>query len=102
MRRAVLSFLKDESGATAIEYSLMIALVGVAVISALDLAGGAVAGVFQSLSLDLSVAGEGAAAPDAGPGDAGSGDAGAGGSGSGGVGQDLAAGGAHGEEAGDD
>ena len=97
MRRAALSFLRDESGATAIEYSLMIALVGIAIISALDLAGDAVAGVFQTISLELTVAGEGSAVPDTSPGDSGSG-----GSGSEGAGDDLDDGGAHGEEPGDD
>ena len=84
MHKAVLSFLRDESGATAIEYSLMIALVGVAIISALDLAGDALAGVFQTLSLELNVAAEGAAVPESGPG--GSGGSGTGGSGAGNAG----------------
>ena len=103
MRKAVLSFLSDESGATAIEYSLMIALVGIAVIPAFDLVGDALAGVFQTISLDLNVAAEGAAVPDSGPGGSGSEGSGAGGSGSGGAGDegagdDLADGGAHGDD----
>ena len=94
MRKTIQSFLRDESGATAIEYSLMIALVGVAVISALDIAGDALAGVFQNLTLELNVAAEGAAGPDSGSG--GSGDSGSGDSG---AGDDLADdGGAHGDD----
>ena len=90
MHRVVLNFLKDESGATAIEYSLMIALVAVVVISALDLAGGALAGVFQNVSLELDVA---AAAPGSGTEGTGSGSSDPGASG---------AGGAAGDGAGDD
>ena len=97
MKALIQRFKADEDGATAIEYSLMIALVGIAIISALDLAGDAVAGVFQTISLELTVAGEGSAVPDTGPGDSGSG-----GSGSEGAGDDLDDGGAHGEEPGDD
>ena len=56
MSKLAVSFLRDESGATAIEHSLMMALLGVAIVSALDVAGSALGGVFQSLSLDLAVA----------------------------------------------
>ena len=35
MREAIRSFVKDESGATAIEYSLMVALIGIAIITAM-------------------------------------------------------------------
>ena len=60
-------FLKDESGATAIEYTLIAALVGVALVGALealeeDLTG-ALEGVGDALDSAAGAGGGGAAAP---------------------------------------
>jgi len=43
-------FLKDESGATAIEYGLLSALVAVACIVALEALGGSISGMFSGIS----------------------------------------------------
>ena len=103
MHRVVLNFLKDESGATAIEYSLMIALVAVVVISALDVAGDALAGVFQTVSLELDQAAGGAGAAGSGGEGTGTGGSQAGGSGAGGTGDDLSDNsGAQGDDSDDD
>lgn len=52
-------FLKDESGATAIEYGLIAALVSVAAIAGFQAVGGSLEGVFQNVSGEL----DGAIAP---------------------------------------
>lgn len=46
-------FLKDESGATAIEYGLIAALIAVAIISALTSVGGKVGGTFNNVAAKL-------------------------------------------------
>jgi pilus assembly protein Flp/PilA len=46
-------FVKDESGATAIEYGLIAALVSVAIIGVLSTLGGNLKGTFQSVSDQL-------------------------------------------------
>ncbi len=46
-------FLKDESGATAIEYGLIAALVAVAIVGALTTLGGSLNGVFGNVGTDL-------------------------------------------------
>ena len=46
-------FVKDESGATAIEYGLIAALISVAIISAAQLLGTKVASTFTSVSNEL-------------------------------------------------
>ena len=43
-------FMKDESGATAIEYGLIAALISVVIIGAVTLVGGNLTAVFQSVS----------------------------------------------------
>jgi pilus assembly protein Flp/PilA len=48
------SFIKDESGATAIEYGLIAALVAVGLIGALTALGGALQGIFNSVSTALN------------------------------------------------
>ena len=48
------SFLKDETGATAIEYGLIAALVSVAIIAALTTLGGNLTETFQSVAAQLS------------------------------------------------
>jgi len=50
------SFCRDESGATAIEYGLIAALVSVAAISALTAMGGSLKTMFQKVSTALSSA----------------------------------------------
>ena len=47
-------FLKDDSGATAIEYSLIAALIGVAVISAVRMLGTTISAKFSSISANLT------------------------------------------------
>ena len=48
--RQILSFVADESGATAIEYGLIAALVAVGILIALTTMGGSVTGLFQYVS----------------------------------------------------
>ena len=50
------SFLKDESGATMIEYGLVAALVSVAAIIALQILGGQLQVIFNTVSSYLSAA----------------------------------------------
>ncbi len=47
-------FVKDESGATAIEYGLIAAAMGVALITAMPFLAGAISGKFQSLADAIS------------------------------------------------
>lgn len=56
MRNLVSRFIKDESGATAIEYGLIAALIAVAIISALKLVGGSLTGTFTGISTALDAA----------------------------------------------
>ncbi|EGF91881.1 flp/Fap pilin component family protein [Asticcacaulis biprosthecium C19] len=49
-------FAKDESGATAIEYGLIAALIAVALISILGTLSGSLTGTFQRVSDDLTAA----------------------------------------------
>lgn len=53
----VTRFLNDESGATAIEYGLIAALISVGIIAAATALGGSLQGVFNSLSgtLDANI-----------------------------------------------
>ena len=46
-------FLKDESGATAIEYGLIAALVAVAIVTALTQLGGSLSTLFTNVNTDL-------------------------------------------------
>ena len=48
--RQILSFVDDESGATAIEYGLIAALVAVGMLIALTLTGGSVSSMFDYVS----------------------------------------------------
>jgi pilus assembly protein Flp/PilA len=50
MSRFVTRFLKDESGATAIEYGLIAALIAVVIIGAVTSAGGAIEATFQEVA----------------------------------------------------
>lgn len=47
-------FLKDESGATAIEYGLIVALIAVAIIGTVSTLGGKINGAFSSASTALT------------------------------------------------
>ncbi len=53
MKNIFARFVKDESGATAIEYGLIAALVGVAIITALTTLGTALNGVFSDVATEL-------------------------------------------------
>jgi pilus assembly protein Flp/PilA len=50
MSKFVTRFVSDESGATAIEYGLIAALVAVVLVTALGILGGKVAGTFDKVS----------------------------------------------------
>ena len=50
MKEHLLQFLHDESGATAIEYGLIAALIGVAIITAVGAVGGSLNGTFGRVS----------------------------------------------------
>ena len=56
MSKFVSRFLKDESGATAIEYGLIAALVSVAIATILGTVGGKLTSTFQSVSDKLGPA----------------------------------------------
>jgi pilus assembly protein Flp/PilA len=49
-------FFKNEDGATAIEYGLIAALIGVAIIAAVGAVGGSLQEVFGQVAADLSAA----------------------------------------------
>ena len=53
MAKLIRSFLKDENGATAIEYGLIAGLVSVAAIGALSLMGGSLDTMFTAVSQQL-------------------------------------------------
>jgi pilus assembly protein Flp/PilA len=53
MTNLVSRFVKDESGATAIEYGLIAALIAVAIISALGTVGNKVGGTFNNVAAKL-------------------------------------------------
>ncbi len=56
MLTKLVSFLKDEDGATAIEYGLIAALVSVAAIGALTAMGDSLSSLFDTVSTALSTA----------------------------------------------
>lgn len=49
-------FIEDESGATAIEYGLIAALIAVAIIAAVRSVGGSLNTVFEDINSDLDAA----------------------------------------------
>jgi len=53
MTKAIIKFLKDENGATAIEYGLIAALVAVAIVGALTTLGGGLTTMFGNVNSDL-------------------------------------------------
>ena len=56
MSKFVTRFLKDESGATAIEYGLIAALIAVVLVGSLQLVGTSLKGAFTKISTDVSTA----------------------------------------------
>lgn len=54
MKNLISRFVRDESGATAIEYGLIAALISVAIIAALQLIGTNLTSTFTSVSSSLS------------------------------------------------
>lgn len=54
MKNLVVRFRNDESGATAIEYALIAALVGVGIIAAATQLGTDISGTFGAVSTELS------------------------------------------------
>ena len=57
MNRIVTKLMKDESGATAIEYGLIAALISVAAIAALQAMGGSLKNIFNTVKNSLATAG---------------------------------------------
>ena len=56
MYQAIKNFAEDESGATAIEYGLIAALVSVAAVTALTNVGNSLSSMFEKVSSDLDAA----------------------------------------------
>ena len=56
MYKAIKNFAEDESGATAIEYGLIAALVSVAAVTALTNVGNSLSSMFDKVSSDLDAA----------------------------------------------
>ncbi|HEX3364742.1 Flp family type IVb pilin [Phenylobacterium sp.] len=56
MSKFVTRFLKDESGATAIEYGLIAALIAVVLVTALTALGGQLSTTFSTISTKLTAA----------------------------------------------
>jgi pilus assembly protein Flp/PilA len=54
MRTSVTRFLKDESGATAIEYGLIAAGIAVAIVVAVQGVGGQLKSLFETVKTDLT------------------------------------------------
>ena len=50
------TFLKNESGATAIEYGLIAAGIGVAILTVVNTVGGSLVSIFTAVSNDLTTA----------------------------------------------
>ena len=61
---AIRTFLKDESGATAIEYGLIAALISIAAIAAMDSMGDSLQTLFNSIAGDLDGAAGGSGQGD--------------------------------------
>ena len=54
MKALIKNFKADESGATAIEYGLIAALIAVAIIAAVNSVGGTLSGTFSEIDSGLS------------------------------------------------
>lgn len=59
MRRCPVRFLKDESGATAIEYSLMLGLVVLAIVASVELLSDSLSGMYLYVSSSVTSAVDG-------------------------------------------
>ncbi len=57
MLTRIITFFRDDSGATAIEYGLIAALVSVAAIAALTAMGGSLTTIFTAVDTSLTAAG---------------------------------------------
>jgi pilus assembly protein Flp/PilA len=57
MRQPFVRFVKDQSGATAVEYGLIVAGIAVAILGALSLVGANIVGAFNFIANDLKPAG---------------------------------------------
>lgn len=55
--KKLIIFFKDEEGATAVEYGLMLGLIAVAILSAVSLLGTSLSTEFTQLATDVSSAG---------------------------------------------
>ena len=51
--KILIHFLKDEEGATAIEYALITALIGIAIVAALTGLGSSISNLFGNISTSL-------------------------------------------------
>jgi pilus assembly protein Flp/PilA len=54
MRNLVTRFTNDESGASLVEYGLLVALIAVVCIGAVTATGGAVSGIFANISAAIA------------------------------------------------
>ena len=53
----LMNFLKDEEGATAVEYGIMVALIAIVIIVAVALVGTRLRNVFDNVAADLDTVG---------------------------------------------
>jgi pilus assembly protein Flp/PilA len=60
MQKLIARFVKDESGATAIEYGLIAALIAVGIIAAAQLLGAQISATFEQVRAAMAAAGGGA------------------------------------------
>lgn len=58
MTKFITKFVKDESGATAIEYGLIAALISVVIIAAFGIVGPKIKGAFTNIGTSLDAAGK--------------------------------------------
>ena len=56
---ALRNFVKDESGASAVEYGLLVALIAVVIIGAVTMLGTTISGMFTKVNSSISGAGSG-------------------------------------------
>lgn len=57
LKDRVMAFVREEEGATAIEYALIAALIAIAIVGALQSAGGSISTLFEGVSTTLDGAG---------------------------------------------
>ena len=56
MRKLVLRFARDDSGAALVEYGILVGLIAVVCIAAVTLLGTTIQAVFNTINLDLTTA----------------------------------------------